>query len=188
MLLGRSFIVTSVMLFTGCGGGGGSSECNDSVACIQPDPASVVDSAALLGAYDIRYELTSNTCLGSSPLQSLHEKYSAASGVGYHAIPTIEVTTDAGLELSGFSVVGNTDGATFFNVFGIGSHDLVNFIPGMDCVESVSLAFHEIGAGRAAVTRVSGIDCADPGEVIVEGAPGHCEVVYKGNGEFTPTT
>ena len=174
------------MCSAGCGGSGGSDECNDSVACIQPDPESIVDSTALLGSYEINYALTSSSCAGASPLQQLRERYLVTSGVGYHGISTIEVSSDTGPDYQTFSTVGNTDGKTYFNVSEIGDQELLNFISGLRCSESISLSFFDLGQSSASVVRTSDIDCAKSGEPIVQGSSAHCQVVYRGEGSFSP--
>lgn len=182
----RTSIAIALIILTGCGGGGGNDECNDSVACIQPDPNSLVDSTALLGSYNMSYSISSNSCAGTSPLRTVHEIYSATSGVGYHGIPTIELSSNTGRIYSGNSADNNTDGKTFFSAAEIGSTSLVNFLPNMDCVESITLDFFDLGSSTASVVRTSDIDCADAGEVIVVGSTNHCKVIYNGTGSFTP--
>ncbi len=187
-MFGTNFRCLFVILaLAGCGGGGGGDDvCNDSVACIQPDPALSVDSTALVGTYDVPYVLQSNSCEGASPLAKLHESYEVTTGFGYHGIPTIDVASNTGLSYYDFSTVGNTDGATFFDAFQIGGQQLANFRPGLDCSEEISLTFRNVGQSKASVVRTSGIDCVPPPSVVVNGISEHCEVVYTGVASFTP--
>jgi len=186
MLRTCHFLVIALLLLTECGGGGGSDECNDSVACIGPNPETDIDATAILGSYDINYSLASNSCVGASPLRNLHETYVATSGFGYHAIPTVDVASNTGLSYQNYSSANNTDGQTFLTVYEIGSQNLVNFLSGMDCVEEIGLSFTNINTSKVLLQRTSYIDCANPGETIVQGSSPHCEVVYNGQGKFTP--
>lgn len=181
-----SFVLLGFLLTAGCGGGGGEDVCNDSVACIQPDPALTIDSTALVGTYDVPYALQSNSCEGASPLPQLRERYEVTTGFGYHGIPTIDVASNTGVIYYDFSSVGNTDGATYFDAFQVGQQELTNFRPGLDCVETLSLAFREVGQSKASVVRTSEIDCAEPGVTIVQGGTGHCQVVYAGIASVAP--
>ena len=128
-----------VLLFIACGGGSSANTCNDSVACIGPDPSTLIDSAALLGSYSIRYTLRSNSCSNSAPQNVLNESYQVTSGIGYHGIPTLEVTSENGVNYSTFSTVGNTDGVSSFQAYETGEQKLVNFVAGMDCYEVLAL-------------------------------------------------
>lgn len=181
--LKRIPVAVAAIVALGCGGGGGSDTCNDSVACIQPDPASLVDSAALIGSYDIQYSLASNSCPGAAPLSSLREQYSASSGVGYHGAPTIEVSSSNGIPYLAYSTIDNTDGKTFFRAvedFG-GQHELPNFLPGLKCTETISLSLFNIEKPELSATRTSDILClgaSDESSV-------SCQVVYTGAGSFT---
>ena len=183
----KTLIVLAIIVsfIFGCGGSGGTAEeCNNSVACIGPDPEFTVDSSALLGLYSTSITLRTNSCEGASPLAQLSESYLVTSGLGYHAIPTIDVSSSTGAQFQNFSSVGNTDGVSYFKVFQVGSQELLDFVPNMVCSESISLNFSNVNQGKALVERVSEIDCANPGETIVQGISAHCQVVYQGEASF----
>lgn len=179
-----SALLAILLCVAGCGGGGGEDVCNDSVACIQPDPALTVDSTALVGTYDVPYLLQSNSCEGASPLPQLQERYEVTTGFGYHGIPTIDVASNTGVSYYDFSSVGNTDGVTYFDAFQIGQQQLANFRPGMDCVETITLTFRDVAQSKASVVRTSEIDCSESG--VEQWSPVHCQVVYSGVASFTP--
>lgn len=182
MLRTSALLIVSVIGIIGCSGGGGSDECKDSVRCIGPDPATIVESSDVLGMYDIQYNLSSNTCTGSAPLKLLHEQYNATSGFGYHGYPTIEVSSSTGAAFSAYSSVENTDGKTYFsnaNEFGV--RELTNFISGMTCSEYVTLSFFDIGNSKATVVRTSDISCLKSSD----GSALSCQVIYNGQGNFS---
>lgn len=189
LFLKFSFAILTLAIMS-CGGGSGEDQCNNSVACIQPDPETTIDARELLGTYDVNYKISSNTCSKAFPLKTLHEIYNVTSGSGYHAFPTIEVAGNNGISYQTFSTEGNTDGKIFFNVTEISEHNLPDFQVGMNCSESISLYFSMYYAGesesdlskRASVIRTSKIDCQQSSAVEI--IHDTCQVVYNGDGSF----
>lgn len=183
-IMKRYYVLSFVALvfLAGCGGGG---DCTNSVACVQPDPNSLVESSALVGVYDVEYSLSASSCLGAALLPKLREEYSASLGVGYHGAPTIEVSSSNGITYLTYSTVDNTDGRTFFHAVEDfeGRHDLPNFVSGMTCSETIFLSIYNIDKAPLSVTRTSDITCtrkSDDSSV-------SCQVVYNGSGAFTRT-
>lgn len=176
----KSVCLLFFLLVTSCGGGGGDDVCNDSVACIAPDPDILVDTTPFLGVYKTDFYLASNTCEKSAAVDKFSETYTVMEGVGYHGFPLFSVASDTGLTFVSTATKDVSDGESYFQTFQEGTRTLSNFIPGLTCEESINLFFRNVGAGSGiTVSRTSQISCVG----INNAATYSCEVYYEGDAE-----
>ena len=176
----KSFLGLLLFVSIGaCGGGGGDDdECNDSVACIAPDPDLSIDPASFFGEYKVSYSLSYNTCEGSGVLSKLKENYLVNGDSGYHGIPLIVATSDVGISYSSFATKDISDGVSYFQVFQDGTSTLFDLIPGLTCEESIQLYFRNTNnPSGVTVSRYSTLSC----ESIDSPATYSCNVTYEGS-------
>ncbi len=167
-----------ILFFSVSACGGGGDECNDSVACITPDPDQLVDATPFFGQYKVSYDLSENTCEGSNVLPQLEENYSVSSGTGYHGLPLILATSDVGISYSSPASKDTSDGISYFQVFQEGTRTLDNLIAGLACEESIQLYFRNIqNPSGITVSRYSVLNC----ESIDSPATYTCNVTYEGS-------
>jgi hypothetical protein len=186
-----TLLIAATLVLLACGGGRGSVEdegCNDSVACIQPDPDKIVDSTNLNGLYRIKFNLSLNTCPNKNLLRLLSESFDSNDGVGYHGHPTIEMQSSFGVLYSGYASVENTDGKTYFsNIQSITRVMLDEFISGMTCDEELTLHLANITEKTVSARRDSTITCRSEDNPLDQNSQLICKVGYDGTGTFLPS-